>query len=171
MLADPPTSSPVITSNQSGDHLYQGDTVTLTCSVTGGKPPNATSVTFSCPNKPDEEDNMGSTGVSSSVTFNPLSDNDHNAVCRCSTRWRQTDWYNMVTSTTLYVNSMYKAFSSDSSAVYVNSMYKAFSSDSTALYVNSMYKAFSSDSTALYVNSMYKAFSSDSRNSQVRNVH
>ena len=110
-VLDPPSTDPEITNtstpSSSGGHLYQGDRVTLTCTVTGGKPLSATTVAFTCPGKQDSQDTEGSTGVSSSVTLDPLTDADHGGECTCSTRWRQTDWYSRETRTQLYVNSEY----------------------------------------------------------------
>ena len=105
VCADPPTSNPVITDNSTDSHLYQGDTLTLTCSVTGGKPFSASSVTFTCPGKQDGQDNVGSSGVSSSVIFDSLSGNDHDKQCTCITQWKQTNWYNRNVNTTLHINS------------------------------------------------------------------
>lgn len=109
---DPPTSPPVITTtstpSSSDGSLYQGDAVTLTCTVSGGKPVSVTSVTFQCPsrNKTDQPDSTVSGGVSSSVTFPSLTDGDPSDVCTCSARWKTyTDWYTHTDDIQLYVNS------------------------------------------------------------------
>ena len=111
-FVDPPTTDPVITitstPSSSEGRLYQGDRVTLTCTVTGGKPLSATTVTFTCPGKQVSQDTEGSTGVSSSVTFDSLTNGDHNRVCTCSSKWKQTDWYNRNNSTRLFVNSEFR---------------------------------------------------------------
>ena len=110
IILDPPTTDPVITitstpPSSSNGHLYQGDRVTLTCTVTGGKPLSATTLTFTCPGKQDAQDTEGSAGVSSSVTIESLTNGDHDTVCTYSSKWKQTDWYNRHKTTQLFVNS------------------------------------------------------------------
>lgn len=94
---DPPTSSPVITGSENltdDQPVYEGDNVTLSCTVSGGKPVNATVITFTCPNKNDMADSsFDSFNITSSLVFLPVSSDNH-GICQCYARWKNTDWYN-----------------------------------------------------------------------------
>ena len=79
--------------------------MTLICTVTGVKLLSATTLTVTCPGKQDAQDTEGSTGVSSSVTVESLTNGDHDTVCTCSSKWKQKDWYNRHKTTQLFINS------------------------------------------------------------------
>ena len=102
-VSDPPTDPPVIHSSSSESFVYQGDPLTLTCSVRGGKPVTDTSVTFDCPNKPDMTDVEGTTEVSSSLVFDPVTVSDNGRVCTCRPQWKTYDWYTPQKQTTVTV--------------------------------------------------------------------
>ncbi|PVD27788.1 hypothetical protein C0Q70_12961 [Pomacea canaliculata] len=92
----PPTSPPVITGNPTlheGQPVYEGDSLTLTCTVRGGKPSNATVITFTCPNRTDTPDSsFNSSSVTSSLTFDPVTSYNHGN-CSCTAAWKSYDWY------------------------------------------------------------------------------
>ena len=102
-VSDPPTDPPVIHSSSSESFVSQGDPLTLTCSVRGGKPVTETSVTFDCPNKPDMTDVEGTTEVSSSLVFDPVAVSDNGRVCTCRPQWKTYDWYTPQKQTTVTV--------------------------------------------------------------------
>lgn len=93
---DPPTSPPVITGNPTlheGQPVYEGDSFALTCTVRGGKPSNATVITFTCPNRTDTPDSsFNSSSVTSSLTFDPVTSYNHGN-CSCTAAWKSYDWY------------------------------------------------------------------------------
>ena len=102
-IPDPPISPPVIHNSTSQGFVYQGDPLTLTCTVTGGKPVSNTSVTFVCPGKTDTSDVTSTTDVSSSVTYSAVEASDNGAVCTCSAQWKSYDWYTLTASTSINV--------------------------------------------------------------------
>ncbi|KAL8588597.1 hypothetical protein ACOMHN_034051 [Nucella lapillus] len=73
----PPLSAPQISGYVNGHILYQGDSLTLTCAVTGGDP-QVTSVTLTCPGRSKQKIIKGQ---SSSLEFFPLNSSDHNLAC------------------------------------------------------------------------------------------
>ena len=89
---DPPSSPPLINGVQDGGHS-EGESLSLSCSVTGGQPP-VTSVTFWCGQ--DQGDSLdttttvnGVTTVTSGVTFDRLDLTMNGTVCQCSAHWSE----------------------------------------------------------------------------------
>lgn len=109
IFADPPGKAPVISTQPSlnpSQPVYKGDNFTLTCTVHGGKPVNATRVTFACPHMIDMGDIIGTTEVNSSLTFFSVS-SDNQGNCSCSAMWKNTTWYTQTAEWTLIVYSEY----------------------------------------------------------------
>ncbi|PVD27794.1 hypothetical protein C0Q70_12967 [Pomacea canaliculata] len=101
----PPGNAPVISTEPSlnpSQPVYKGDNFTLTCTVHGGKPVNATRVTFACPHMIDMGDIIGTTEVNSSLTFFSVS-SDNQGNCSCSAMWKNTTWYTQTAEWTLIV--------------------------------------------------------------------
>ncbi|XP_025102761.1 uncharacterized protein LOC112569243 isoform X2 [Pomacea canaliculata] len=101
----PPGKAPVISTQPSlnpSQPVYKGDNFTLTCTVHGGKPVNATRVTFTCPHMIDMGDIIGRTEVNSSLTFFSVS-SDNRGNCSCSAVWKNTTWYTQTAEWTLIV--------------------------------------------------------------------
>lgn len=101
---DPPNSSPVITVSPSlADIVYEGDNITVRCTVSGGKPVNATVIMLACPYKthmtPGSSD---SSSISSSLMFLPVRSENHGR-CACNAKWKRSDWYNKTVSWNLTV--------------------------------------------------------------------
>ncbi|KAL8588581.1 hypothetical protein ACOMHN_034035 [Nucella lapillus] len=97
----PPPSAPQISGYVNGHILYQGDSLTLTCAVTGGDP-QVTSVTLTCPGRSKQKT---TNGQSSSLEFSPLNSSDHNLACVCSGQWAMQGYYNLTDSRNLTVYS------------------------------------------------------------------
>ena len=90
MSLDPPTSPPLITGFQDDGHT-EGESLTLSCSVTGGQP-SVTSVNFWCAHFFGDSADMtatvnGVTTLTSSVTFDRLDSTMNGTVCQCSANW------------------------------------------------------------------------------------
>lgn len=85
-------SSISIPSSDDGS-LYEGDSLTLTCEVSGGKPVNATVLVFTCGNKENVENNSDKNTVRSQIRIQSLSMVNQGEVCSCTTRWKSTNWY------------------------------------------------------------------------------
>ncbi|KAL8577623.1 hypothetical protein ACOMHN_036814 [Nucella lapillus] len=97
----PPPPAPQISGYVNGHILYQGDSLTLTCAVTGGDP-QVTSVTLTCPGRSKQKT---TNGQSSSLEFSPLNSSDHNLACVCSGQWAMQGYYNLTDSRNLTVYS------------------------------------------------------------------
>lgn len=108
LFPDPPTLSPAITANPElpdTQPVYQGDNMTLRCTVSGGKPVNATVIMFTCPGKTDTSVvSMDTSSITSSLMFLPVSSDNHGR-CVCTARWKKTDWYNQTVSWNINVYS------------------------------------------------------------------
>ncbi|XP_025102205.1 uncharacterized protein LOC112568894 isoform X2 [Pomacea canaliculata] len=102
----PPNSSPVITVSPSfADIAYEGDNITVRCTVSGGKPVTATVITLACPYKTDmTPGNSDSSSISSSLMFLPVRSENHGR-CVCNAKWKRSDWYNKTVSWNLTVYS------------------------------------------------------------------
>ncbi|XP_070182667.1 nephrin-like [Littorina saxatilis] len=98
-LKYPPPSPPQIIGYVNNSILYQGDNLTLTCSVTGGDP-GVTSVTLTCP---DQHENSTHLGQSSSLVIPSLGNNHNNLKCTCSGQWARPSYYTLTDSRTLRV--------------------------------------------------------------------
>lgn len=95
---DPPNSSLMITgSPHLSNIIYEGDNLTLSCTVNGGKPVNATVITFGCPNKTDTPDSFNSSSITSSLMFLPVKPENHGS-CVCNSRWKESNWYDKTVS-------------------------------------------------------------------------
>ncbi|KAK7488163.1 hypothetical protein BaRGS_00020605 [Batillaria attramentaria] len=100
----PPPSAPVISGYYPGDVVQVGLSLTMTCTVRGGKP-LVTSVVFQCTGQPDDvPDDGDDTEVRSSLTINPLTAADNGKVCTCSAVWKAAALYTLKDSRTLSVN-------------------------------------------------------------------
>ncbi|KAL8588587.1 hypothetical protein ACOMHN_034041 [Nucella lapillus] len=97
----PPPSAPQISGYVNGHILYQGDSLTLTCAVTG-RDPQVTYVTLTCPGRSKQKT---TNGQSSSLEFSPLNSSDHNLACVCSGQWAMQGHYNLTDSRNLTVYS------------------------------------------------------------------
>lgn len=108
LFSDPPTLPPAITANPElpdTQPVYQGDNMTLRCTVSGGKPVNATVIAFTCPGKTDMSVvTIGTSNITSSLMILPVSSDNHGR-CVCSARWKKTDWYNQTISWNINVYS------------------------------------------------------------------
>ena len=92
MSTDPPSSPPLIRGVQDGGHT-EGESLSLSCSVTGGQPP-VSSINFWCGqvsgDSPDTTTTVdGVTTVTSGVTFDRLDSSMKGTVCRCSAHWSE----------------------------------------------------------------------------------
>ncbi|XP_076457337.1 uncharacterized protein LOC143291381 [Babylonia areolata] len=91
----PPPSPPEISGTTS--HT-EGDSLSLTCTVTGGNP-RVTSVTFYCGSHGDGPDTPDGETVVSSVSINSLSAGDNGTLCLCYATWNDRPSHKTVTST------------------------------------------------------------------------
>ena len=111
MLADPPSSAPLITGVQDGGHT-EGEHLTLFCRVTGGQPAVST-VNFWCTVKagdsPDTTATVkGVTTLTSSVTFNRLDLTMNGTACQCSGQWSERpSLYTQTSTVTIIVIGVY----------------------------------------------------------------
>lgn len=106
VLSDPPPSPPVISGYQSGDILQTGSSLTMTCSVKGGKP-LANVVLFSCPAHLDNPDISEQNEMLSNLTINPIRASDDGATCVCTAVWKVETLYSLNDTKTLKVNGKY----------------------------------------------------------------
>ncbi|XP_076472715.1 nephrin-like isoform X1 [Babylonia areolata] len=93
----PPPSAPVF-GGYSGNVLYAGNTVNLTCTVIGGNPP-ASSVTLTCGSGGQEVSGVnGTLQVTASRDYN-------GELCTCRAQWenKPAEWYSQTASVTLQV--------------------------------------------------------------------
>ncbi|XP_070174673.1 low-density lipoprotein receptor-related protein 4-like isoform X2 [Littorina saxatilis] len=106
----PPPSAPVITGYNSGVLNQPGDNLTLTCTVSGGKP-LVRHVVFECPDYPDNEaDVFGAKDVHSVLDIGPLRAKDNGRTCECYATWTHPAFYNQGSSVTLRVNGGHSPF-------------------------------------------------------------
>ena len=108
---DPPSSPPLISGVQDGGNT-EGESLSLSCSVTGGQPP-VTSVTFWCGDvageSPDTTTKVnGVTTVTSGVTFDRLDLTMNGTVCQCSAPWSERpSLYTQTATATITVIGVY----------------------------------------------------------------
>ncbi|XP_076457394.1 uncharacterized protein LOC143291431 [Babylonia areolata] len=91
----PPPSPPEISGTTS--HT-EGDSLSLTCTVTGGNPP-VTAVTFYCGTHSDGPDTADGETVVSSVSINSVSARDNGTLCLCFAFWADRPSLYTATST------------------------------------------------------------------------
>ena len=102
--ADPPQRAPVIEGYVKDEVLQEGHILTMTCSVTGGKP-LVTSVIFACSGHSDTvPDVRSSDRVQSYLSLSPLKVGDNGDRCVCTAEWKKTDWYRLSATVILHVN-------------------------------------------------------------------
>ncbi|XP_076436087.1 cubilin-like isoform X2 [Babylonia areolata] len=99
----PPQEAPSI-DGYSKDTVYQqGESLTLTCSVYGGKP-LVTSVSFSCgTHQENSMDIIGTTYVQRVLPISSLTAEDEGMACLCTAKWKYADWYKLSDSAILRV--------------------------------------------------------------------
>ena len=108
---DPPSSLPLISGVQDGGHS-EGESLSLSCSVTGGQPP-VSSVSFWCGQQSGDKSDTtttvnGVTTVTSGVTFDPLDLTMTGTVCRCSAHWSERpSLYTQTATATITVIGVY----------------------------------------------------------------
>ena len=95
---DPPHEAPQITGYTSTTILYEGDPLTLTCTVAGGDPAIA-SVTLTCGGNYHNT----STGQQSMLQVTSLQSSDQGALCSCSGQWIKPNHYNLTDNVTFTV--------------------------------------------------------------------
>ena len=111
MSTDPPSSPPLISGVQDGGHT-EGESLSLSCSVTGGKP-LVSSVSFWCGHGPGDGPDTtatvdGVTTVTSGVTFDRLDLTMNGTVCPCSAHWsKRPSLYTQTATTTIIVIGVY----------------------------------------------------------------
>ena len=111
LSSDPPSSSPLISGIQDGGHT-EGESLSLSCSVTGGQPP-VSSVNFWCGDvsgdSPDTTKTVnGMTTVTSGVTFDRLNSTTNGTVCQCSAHWiERPSLYTQTVTATITVIGVY----------------------------------------------------------------
>ena len=111
LCTDPPSSPPLISGVQDGGHT-EGESLSLSCSVTGGQPP-VSYVNFWCGhgpgNGPDTTTTVnGVTTVTSGVTFDRLDLTMIGTVCRCYAHWSERpSLYTRTATATITVIGMY----------------------------------------------------------------
>ena len=111
LSTDPPSSPPLISGIQDGGHS-EGETLTLSCSVTGGKPP-ISFVSFLCGQGPGDSPDTTSTvnsltTVTSYLTFERLDSTVNGTVCRCSPYWKEDpSRYTQTATATITVIGVY----------------------------------------------------------------
>ncbi|KAK7497125.1 hypothetical protein BaRGS_00011655 [Batillaria attramentaria] len=107
-ISDDGNTAPVITDFWDGDSVMEGSNVTLTCSITGGKP-TVTSVTISCGGQgrtlsSSGNQAVGGTTPSINITIDFLRAEDDGTKCQCSGNWTtQPNLYLLKSSVTIYV--------------------------------------------------------------------
>ncbi|KAK7497447.1 hypothetical protein BaRGS_00011289, partial [Batillaria attramentaria] len=96
-------SAPVITGYQPGQVLFLGDTLLITCSVSGGDP-LVTSVTFYCGHMDDDTNDIrNDTQVSSQVIIDPLRAEHNGMQCACVASWPKDQQLDLSTKVILIV--------------------------------------------------------------------
>ena len=103
MCADPPPSAPVIEGYTDGAILPVGHSLTLTCSVHGGKP-LVTAVHFSCPSHDDVTLDRTTQNVVISTLRIQLTSSSDGMVCSCSAQWKNST-YSLSSSRLLRVSA------------------------------------------------------------------
>lgn len=99
-LIYPPTEPPVIT-GYTNQPLFDGDTLELTCSVKGGKPP-VIFVSMSCQGIASPNNGITQLGQQTTITVD-VTPHDHGSLCECTALWEAEDLYHMFSSITLLV--------------------------------------------------------------------
>ncbi|XP_070174677.1 prolow-density lipoprotein receptor-related protein 1-like isoform X1 [Littorina saxatilis] len=103
-LEYPPPSAPTITGYTAGEIKQAGERLTLTCTVSGGKP-LVTSVNFLCNRHPDNKtDVRGQNKVQSVLDIRSLEPEDDAMSCVCTGDWMNRDFYKLSETITLRVN-------------------------------------------------------------------
>ena len=111
MSTDPPSSPPLISGVQDGGHT-EGESLNLSCSVTGGQPPVST-VNFWCRQGPGDSPDTtttvnGLTTVTSSLTFDHLDLTMSKTWCQCSADWSERpSVYTQTATATITVIGIY----------------------------------------------------------------
>lgn len=94
-LTDPPTSPPVLSGYTSRDSLWEGSSLTLNCTVHGGKP-LVLSVNVFCESgvaiQPGTLETRGES-VTRSVLLGPLKAGDNGTNCWCNATWHPEPAY------------------------------------------------------------------------------
>ncbi|XP_070174676.1 low-density lipoprotein receptor-related protein 2-like isoform X2 [Littorina saxatilis] len=104
LASDPPPSAPTITGYTAGEMKQAGERLTLTCTVSGGKP-LVTSVNFWCNSHPDNKtDVRGQNKVQSVLDIRSLEPEDDAMSCVCTGDWMNRDFYKLSETITLRVN-------------------------------------------------------------------
>ncbi|KAL8569795.1 hypothetical protein ACOMHN_006521 [Nucella lapillus] len=100
----PPDKPPTI-HGVSKDTVYQeGQKLTMTCSVQGGKP-LVKAVIFFCGTHPDSSsDIVGASEVHSILSIRALTMGDNGQTCICTAMWKDRDWYRLSDTARLAVN-------------------------------------------------------------------
>ncbi|XP_076454328.1 uncharacterized protein LOC143289237 isoform X2 [Babylonia areolata] len=102
-LIYPPQEAPTINGHSEDTVYQQGDSLTMTCSVHGGKP-IVSSVYFTCGAHEDTTpDIVGKIEVHSLLSIAPLTTEDDGKTCFCTAKWQDTDWYKMSATAVLRV--------------------------------------------------------------------
>ena len=111
LSTDPPSSPPLISGVQDGGHI-EGESLSLSCSVTGGQPP-VSFVNFWCgQGKGEGLDTRtivdGVTTVTSRVTFDRLDLTMNGTLCQCSAPWSERpSLYTQTATATITVIGVY----------------------------------------------------------------
>lgn len=104
LSTDPPPSAPTITGYTAGEMKQAGERLTLTCTVSGGKP-LVTSVNFLCNRHPgNKTDVRGQNKVQSVLDIRSLEPEDDAMSCVCTGDWMNRDFYKLSETITLRVN-------------------------------------------------------------------
>ncbi|XP_076456132.1 uncharacterized protein LOC143290510 isoform X2 [Babylonia areolata] len=99
----PPQEAPTINGHSEDTVYQQGDSLTMTCSVHGGKP-LVTSVYFTCGTHEDTTpDIFSTTEVHSLLSITALTVEDDGKTCFCTAKWEDTDWYKLSATAVLRV--------------------------------------------------------------------
>ncbi|XP_076456135.1 uncharacterized protein LOC143290513 isoform X2 [Babylonia areolata] len=99
----PPQEAPTINGHSEDTVYQQGDSLTMTCSVHGGKP-LVTSVYFTCGTHEDTTpDIFSTTEVHSLLSIAALTVEDDGKTCFCTAKWEDTDWYKLSATAVLRV--------------------------------------------------------------------
>ncbi|XP_076447106.1 uncharacterized protein LOC143284291 [Babylonia areolata] len=104
-LIYPPQEAPTINGHSDDTVYQQGDSLTMTCYVHGGKP-IVSSVHFTCGAHEDTTpDIVGTTEVHSLLSIAPLTTEDDGKTCFCTAKWQDTDWYKLSATAVLRVQA------------------------------------------------------------------
>ena len=106
-LTEPPATPPVITGYSAGSVLTEGGPLSLTCTVTGGRP-LVTAVTLFCSSRPHVSGpssvNRQRTAVSTTLDIAALRPSDNGSLCVCTATWEGAPQrYNMAATVSLTV--------------------------------------------------------------------